>query len=195
VEVHGSYTSVMENGDLAREAAALEQSVGKRPIGNRQHWLRFDDHQKLFDTVARAHLVFDSSLGFAETVGFRNGVNCAFPPYDFRKEAPFPFLEIPLALMDGNLEAASRSSGEDAQKIANEVLEASRKRGGGGLAVLWHNPFEPIQVPDDINDVFWARLRDHNRFSEKWMTGPDFARHALVRYHRAGLLQDIRLDA
>jgi hypothetical protein len=193
--LHGSYTSVIELHDLDGEAAALQQAIGVRPLANRQHWLRFDNHEILFDAVERANLVFDSTLGFAETVGFRNGASFAFPPYDFRNERPHSFLEIPLALMDGNLEAASRCSGENAKRIADEILGASRKWGWGGIATLWHNPFEPIQVPDEINQVFWSCVMNQKLFDERWMSASQFLGHALARYQDAGLLQGVRIDA
>jgi O-antigen ligase len=89
VDLHSSYTSVIESAELGSEVAALEKVLGKKPIGNRQHWLRFDHPEKLFRCVASACLKFDSTLGFSDMVGFRNGASFAFPPYDFANERPF----------------------------------------------------------------------------------------------------------
>jgi len=68
-----------------------------------------------------AGLAYDSSLGFAETCGFRNGANFAFPPYDFEREGPCSFLEIPLAIMDGSLQLSSRSLKRDPLEIAETI--------------------------------------------------------------------------
>lgn len=72
VGVHGSYQSVTENSSLVQEMAATQNSVGTKPRGARQHWLRFGDHQNLFDSIESAGLAYDSTLSFAEVAGFRN---------------------------------------------------------------------------------------------------------------------------
>lgn len=195
VELHGSYSSIVETGSLAREAQELARVMGKPTLGSRQHWLRFDSHEKLYASVAGAELLYDSSLGFPETVGFRNGASFAFPPYDFENEAPFNFLEIPLVLMDGSLEAAARTSGEDPLAIADEVLNQSRRWGWGGIAALWHNPLEPLSVPSRINDVFWRCVAQQDRHREKWVSANDFLARSLSRYQNAGLLKGLHLDA
>lgn len=195
VGLHGSYSSCVETADLASEAHAIETSLAVRPIGNRQHWLRFDDHEKLFQALQDAGFRYDSTLGFSEAPGFRNGACFAFPPYDFANEKPYPFLEIPLVLMDGNIEADARSSGEKPDDIVEEVLDESRRWGWGGISALWHNPVEPIQVPASINSIFWKCVTQQDRHREKWIGGNEFLAHSLTRYQNAGLLLGMQLDA
>jgi len=192
VGVHGSYQSCIEAGTLLPEIREIESVTGNRMKGGRQHWLRFDSHERLFEMVAEANLSYDSTLGFPETVGFRNGANFAFPPYDFKRERPYEFLEIPLVIMDGGLQAASVSSGEKPQEIADEVLNESRKYGWGGISVLWHNPIEPIQVPEEVNQVFWECASKRGEYGEKWMSAEEFLACALPRYQNAGLLQGVQ---
>jgi hypothetical protein len=195
VALQGSYTSVVESEDLSSEANALEDVVGTKTLGGRQHWLRFDRHEKLFSSVERAQLQFDSTLGFAEMVGFRNGASFAFPPYDMENERPYEFLEIPLVLMDGNLEAACRSRREDPQELADAVLGESRRWGWGGIAALWHNPVEPLAVPEEINRVFWRCVKARGEHRETWLSAEEFMTKSLHRYQNAGLLKKVRLDA
>jgi hypothetical protein len=193
--LHGSYESIVGGMGLIREVAAMADGVGIRPSGSRQHWLRFGDYKSLFDEVQKAGLLYDSTLGFAEIGGFRNGACFAFPPYDFASEKPYPFLEIPLVLMDGSLEAAARSYGEDPGRAAVQILSESRKLGWGGIATNWHNPLEPIQVPDKINKVFWDCVGNRDRRSEKWIGASEFLSLSLTRYQNAGLLRDIELPS
>ena len=188
VELHGSYRSVIEDRTLAEEARTLGKYIGRKPLGNRQHWLRFAEHQVLFDEIERAGMIADSTLGFSEQVGFRNGACFAFPPYNFAREAPYNFLEIPLVLMDGGLEATSRASAEPPQKIADEVLTESRKYGWGGVSVLWHNPIEQLSVPAAINDVFWNCVKQQDQHKEKWMSLQQFMACSAERYQNAGLV-------
>jgi len=192
IELHGSYSSVLEKGTLEPERKLLEQVTGKRTLGSRQHWLRFDDSEKLFQAVEAAHLTFDSSMGFTNTVGFRNGACFAYPPYDFKNEKPHNFLEIPLAILDGSLIAPALESGEPPQAIAARVLDESRKRGWGGISILWHNPLEALSVPEEINQIFWKLAKDQEKHHEKWVSSDQFLSLCLQRYQRAGLLTELR---
>jgi hypothetical protein len=195
VGVHASYGSAIENDSLPRETDSLEQAVGQKPAGNRQHWLRFDRHDKLYRAVENARLLYDSSLGFSETCGFRNGASFAFPPYDLERERPHSFLEIPLVIMDGNLQQASRTLRKKPQQLADDILSESRKWGWGGISILWHNPMEPIQVPEEINRVFWSTAKKRNQYGEHWMSADQFLVNSLPRYQAAGLLKEFPLDA
>jgi hypothetical protein len=195
VGLHASYNSIVEGKTLVPETAALQRAFGRKAVGNRQHWLRFDSHENLYQAVDRAKIAFDSSLGFANKVGFRNGASFAFPPYNFQEEKPYQFLEIPLAIMDGSLEATARDSKEKPQAVADEVLAASRRWSWGGISVLWHNPIEPISVPKEINQVFWDCVKDQEHFCERWMSADEFLRTSLGRYQAAGLLRDVQFDA
>ncbi len=191
VALHGSYTSAVEDESLAEETQALSRAIERKILGGRQHWLRFDQHQKLFAQIESAGLIFDSSLGFPDVAGFRNGASFAFPPYDFQREAPCQFLEFPLALMDGSIEATCRQSGENPQGVADEVLGESRRWGWGGAAVLWHDPIESLQVPAEINRVFWNCARRQNEYREKWVSSDEFFRSCMKRYQDAGLLRTV----
>ena len=195
VGLHGSYSSVMENGSLSAEAAVLSDALGRRPQGNRQHWLRFDAHDQLIEAVNHAELAYDSSLGFAETCGFRNGASFAFPPYDIRKEKACGFLEIPLVIMDGSVALMARELGREPQELSEGILAESRKWGWGGIAILWHNPMEALQVPENINSVFWKCAKQRAAFAEQWMSAEQFVAKSLPRYQAAGLLKEIRFDA
>jgi hypothetical protein len=195
VAVHGSYTSVIGGNTLTSEGKALAQIVPSGLPGNRQHYLRFDQHARLYDEIQKAGFLFDSTLGFPDRAGFRNGASFAFPPYDFRKEQSHQFLEIPLALMDGNVEATSRINRQSPQQVADDVLTQSRNYGWGGIAALWHNPLEAIHVPEAVNQVFWTCTKQQARFNERWMSAPQFLSQCLHRYHNAGLLQSVQLDA
>jgi len=194
VELHGSYTSIIEKRALNDEAQDLQRLTEKKTLGSRQHWGRFDEQEKLFQAIEEAGLSFDSSLGFLDTVGFRNGACFAFPPYDFKNEEPYNFLEIPMAIMDGSLVELSRTSGVDPQILAERVLNESRRRGWGGISILWHNPVETLSVPREINQVFWKCAEDRQEFHERWVSTDQFLAMSLPRYQNAGLLKQIRID-
>lgn len=195
VAVHGSYDSVTVFRSLKSETEALKAVLGEKPMGSRQHWLRFGGHDRLYRCLTEAGLAYDSTLGFVETCGFRNGANFAFPPYDFANERPCSFLEIPLVIMDGSLLLASQRLGKEPQDIADGILAESRRLGWGGIAVLWHNPMEPIQVPQGINEVFWNSAGKRKEYGEQWMSAEEFVKASLCQYQRAGLLREVHVDA
>ena len=66
------------------------------------------DPEKLFANIEKAGLQYDSSWGWADQLGFRNGAAFAFPPYNFTREEPYNFLSIPLVIMDQGLQVARR---------------------------------------------------------------------------------------
>lgn len=186
--LHGSYTSVIERRDLRSEADALRREVDAFPSGNRQHWLRFDEHEKLYAAIEQARFLFDSTLAFREASGFRNGICSPFPPYDFERERPCDFLEIPLVLMDTTL---ADQSAEAARREAHAVLDESRRWGWGGISILWHNPFEPLGVSDGINQIFWELLETREERAEEWVSGGQLVTQNVGRYHDAGLLRSL----
>jgi hypothetical protein len=185
IGLHGSYESVMGNRLLPEEARRLQERLGLRPVANRQHWLRFRSQRQLFTEVARTGVPADSSLGFPGHIGFRNGAAFAYPPYDFSRERAYDFLEVPLAVMDGALEAASRRAGS-AQQRADQILAESRRYGWGGIALLWHNPVEALAVPGEINQVFWNCARLSSERKERWLGFDQFLDLAVERYRKAG---------
>jgi len=195
VDLHASYTSIVEKCDLLSEADQLSRHLHHSPLGNRQHWLRFDSHLKLFTEIERACLAYDSTLGFSNQVGFRNGACFAFPPYDFAREEPYNFLEIPLAIMDRGLVHAARTSGRPCSDLADEVFRESRRFGWGGVAMLWHNPVEDVYVPREVNQILWDRIREKNTHREEWVSARQFVATTLPRYHDAGLLKNVEIDA
>ncbi len=194
VGIHASYRSVTEDRSLAAEAQELAKCDGRKPLANRQHWLRFQKHEDLFSEVERAQLLCDSTLGFADRIGFRNGASFAFPPYDFVNERPHRFLEIPLVIMDGSLEVASRNLHEDPQQMVDQVLGESRNLGWGGISVLWHNPMEQLSVPSEINRVFWNCAKQQGKCREQWMSSDQFLAGSLPCFQAAGLLEGARID-
>ncbi len=163
----------------------------QRPRGSRQHWLRFDDPEKLFANIESAGLEYDSSWGWAGQLGFRNGAAFAFPPYNFGREEACNFLLIPLVIMDQGLQNARRESPEKPGKLAASVLDQSRRWGWGGVSVLWHNPVEPLSACDDVNQMFWQQLRGRAERQERWISAEEFIDISLPRFQRAGLLSGL----
>ena len=111
-------------------------------LGHRYHYLRGDPHRN----IARLPFRYDTTLGFADAVGFRAGIARPFHPWDFERDAPADVLEIPLAAMDATL-AEERYLGLSAKR-AEPRLDALldwAAANGGAFSILWHpDRFDPL---------------------------------------------------
>jgi hypothetical protein len=128
-----------EFGRLRTVAAQL--GVAQEAWGGRQHYLRWEN-PCTWGNWERAGLDYDSTLGFAETVGFRVGTCHEFGAFHLRERRPLRLRERPLLVMDVTLfrYMALRPEGAVAS-----VLDIARecRRTGGTLTLLWHNSTLP----------------------------------------------------
>ena len=103
VGLHAGYYAYNDLDALKREKSRLERVLGERVIGCRNHFLRFKvpDSWKYLQS---AGFEYDTSLGYADAVGFRNGMCHPFQPSDLNENgSAIAILEIPLIIMDGAL--------------------------------------------------------------------------------------------
>ena len=182
VGVHGSYSSLDEPSELAAQFDSL-RARGFRPLGGRQHWLRFT-----LDRLIPAHesvgALYDSSLGF------RSGACFAFPPYNFEQERPATFIEIPLVMMDQSLQVGPGEESDWYNQVA-ELLSVSRRYGWGGISLLWHPAaFGGGWLSHAVGNVFWRLMDSRNERQETWLSAIEFVRSVRQRYIEVGLLSE-----
>lgn len=79
---------------------------------------------------------YSSCLGFDEDVGFYQGIDLPFKPYDAQNDTPLEIVEIPIGIMDCGL---IKDSGdiEGSLKMGKEMVDRV-KRAGGILVLDWH---------------------------------------------------------
>lgn len=134
IGLHGSYESYLNVDKLRKEKDYLEETLGCKISGIRQHHLnlKIPETWKYQEEIG---LEYDTSLGFkgGEDIGFRWGTCFPFHPYDNGKA--MSILEIPLTIMDISLTLNSNKNiGEDCMNVVNEV-----EKYGGVLTLLWHH--------------------------------------------------------
>jgi hypothetical protein len=135
VGIHGSLGSCNDGSGYNEEI----QKFGFQIRGNRFHFLEFDS-QHTIDVLEKAGIEFDSTMGFAEHYGFRNGICFPFYLYDIRKDKPSGILEIPLILMDGTLQNSKYMNlGKEEINERIDKLIREIKKINGLFTVLWHN--------------------------------------------------------
>jgi peptidoglycan/xylan/chitin deacetylase (PgdA/CDA1 family) len=148
VGLHGGFFSYNNPEELKAEKKRLENALGKEVVGIRMHYLRFDvpDTWRL---LARIGFKYDTTFGYPDMPGFRNGMCHPFKPYDLHMKEEVGILEIPLIIMDGCL---LKMSIYDAWEIIKNLVDVTEKN-RGVVTILWHN-----NTFDQIFFGPWARL-------------------------------------
>ncbi len=183
VGVHGSYNSLQSDPTLAAEYDTLAGEVGVRPVGGRQHWLRYRGAE-LPRALRDAGAAYDSSVGYSHTPGFRTGACFPYPPYDFEAERPFPLLQLPLALMDVSVYGAHPSPAA-AETAARSLMRVGREFGWGGFSVLWHDTvLSGCELREAHSELFWKLRAPQDR----WLSAREIVEKVWPRYVGAGLL-------
>jgi peptidoglycan/xylan/chitin deacetylase (PgdA/CDA1 family) len=135
VGLHGGYYAYNNLDEILREKERLERVLGQKVIGYRNHYLRFQIPDT-WEILARAGFKYDTTLGYPDKVGFRNGMCHPFQPYNLNTNTEINVLEIPLAIMDGTLFDSVRSydeAWEMAKKVVDTVASCQ-----GVLTLNWH---------------------------------------------------------
>jgi len=122
-------------------AAADELGVEQDEWGGRQHFLRWEA-PTTWRAWADAGLAYDSSLGYADRVGFRSGTCHEHEVFDLRARRRLPLRERPLVVMEATLpERKYMGLGHEAAVETARRLRATCERFGGDFTLLWHNSY------------------------------------------------------
>jgi len=137
IAIHGSYGTGFINGMMEEELSQF----GRETKGGRFHYLAIKIPDS-FDIIEKSGIKYDSSLGFAQSVGFRTGYCYPYFPYDITNNRKYTFLEFPLSIMDITLENKQYMNCKlnNATNIINPIINEVEKF-GGVLTILWHNKF------------------------------------------------------
>jgi peptidoglycan/xylan/chitin deacetylase (PgdA/CDA1 family) len=144
VGLHGGYYSYNDPKTLKEEKNRLEKALGKSVIGIRMHYLRFDV-PSTWRMLANLGFKYDTTFGYPDMPGFRNGMCHPFKPYDLEKNQEINILEIPLTIMDGSL---FKMNFEEAWSLIKILVENVEKN-AGLITILWHNT--------TFDEVFWGK--------------------------------------
>ena len=142
IGLHPGYLTRDDPAEIARQfemlrAAADQIGIEQEEWGGRQHFLRWRNPHT-WRGWDRAGLDYDSTLGFADHVGFRCGVCYPFRTFDVVARRPLRLLERPLQVMDVTLTDYMGLSPDEGIARADSLARTIR-RYGGEMQVLWHN--------------------------------------------------------
>lgn len=146
IGLHPSYGTFGRPDLVASELETLRTTVAaldieQEAVGGRQHYLRWEapDSWQTWDDVG---LAYDSSVGFADALGFRAGTCYPFPVFNLRTRRALKLVERPLVAMEATAlsDAYLHLSHEDALE-AMASLSRRCRHFGGDFTLLWHNSF------------------------------------------------------
>ncbi|MBD3233130.1 MAG: hypothetical protein GF315_05345 [candidate division Zixibacteria bacterium] len=135
IGLHGSYNSLLGDADIEVEKRYLEKNSGIEVQGHRAHYLRFDVASS-YHKLIKAGFLYDSSIGYSETIGYRAGTGIPFRAFDIQKNRTLRLIEIPFAVMDGPLFAEFSTIEAVREKLDSLIEETSNVHGMIGF--LWH---------------------------------------------------------
>lgn len=114
-----------------------QEHIMQQLIGGRQHYLRWKN-PVTWQNWEDAGLTYDSTLTFAEQVGFRCGTCYEYPVFNLKTRQQLALRERPLIVMEGSLFDYMKMPIMSAiAKI--QAQNAICKRFNGNFTLLWHN--------------------------------------------------------
>jgi hypothetical protein len=142
VGLHPSFGTYRDPARIAEEFGRLRRVADAAGVrqdhwGGRQHFLRWANPDT-WRGWEQAGLSYDSTVAYAEAVGFRAGTCHPYRAFDLQERRPLRLVERPFQVMDVTLLSAMRLSPEGARDVVMDVAGWCR-RYGGCLGILWHN--------------------------------------------------------
>ncbi|MDX9758963.1 MAG: polysaccharide deacetylase family protein [Bacteroidota bacterium] len=183
IGLHPSFHAHANARMLTREASRLRTATGVRLRSVRQHYLRFEYPTTWRNQVAEG-LFVDSTLGFAEREGFRNGSCHPFLPWDAEARAPLPIWELPLTVMDGTLAHYRGLSNEAAERRIAEMLDIAANARGVAVLLFHNTSYDAHDFPGwgKIFERTAARIADGRFLTrplpvvvEEWLASAGYA--------------------
>ncbi len=136
IGLHGGYYAYNDLKEILRERGRLEQVLGKKVVGYRNHYLRFRVPDS-WEILEKAKFKYDTTLGYSDMVGFRNGMCHPFRPYNLRTSTEINILEIPMAIMDVTLFNSAKSY-DEAWAMTRRLIDTVASC-HGVLTLNWHS--------------------------------------------------------
>lgn len=130
VGLHGSYNSYLDYDLLAWEKDQLEQVLGHKIVGIRQHYLN-NKIPVTWQIQKKAGFVYDATYGKLDGSGF---IDEHDRPFIDKETGMFV---IPLAMMECYLFEQAGYNPDEAWKICLQHIDEAEKK-GSVLTVLWH---------------------------------------------------------
>ena len=137
IGLHTSYYAYNKLEEIKIEKEKLEKITGSKIKGVRNHLLRFSIPDS-WEILSNAGFTYDTTLGYHDAIGFRNGMCHPFKPFNPVTNKQINILEIPLCISDVALFSFMKKNAKNSWEIIKKTIDAI-ERWGGVLTILWHN--------------------------------------------------------
>jgi len=139
VGLHGGFGEYNNADKIVEKRKRLEKILGKKVVGYRNHYIKFKTPDT-WEILSKAGFLYDTTFGYADCVGFRNGMCHPFKPYNLKTEKEIDILEIPLVIMDCTLFEYMHLEIDEAWKTIKMLIDTV-ERYYGVITILWHNTY------------------------------------------------------
>ena len=164
VGLHAGRKGSSDLDELKNEKKRLEKVINNSVSGCRNHYLKFVVPDS-WEILHAAGLSYDSSFGYADCTGFRNGMCHPFQPFNLITGKSIDIIEIPLVVMEDSLFDNYMRLGPDRAWEVTRKLIDTVARCNGVITFLFHNySFVGEQRK------FYERVLQYCAGKEAWMT-------------------------
>lgn len=163
VGLHGGHNAYNNLDEIEDKKKRMEKVLGKKVVDYRNHFLKF----KVPDTwelLSEAGFKYDTTFGYADCVGFRNGMCHPFRPFNLDTGKEVDILEVPLNIMDCTLFDYMKLDFDKAWDITKMLIDTVEKY-KGVITILWHNTY---MAGDNL--MFYEKMLKYCYEKEAWMT-------------------------
>lgn len=131
--IHYNYDTFLNREKFRSQLEELESILKKPLILGRAHYLKFNP-EKSFEFLQAFGIKLDESSGYADLIGYRNGIAGGFRVYDTVNEKTMDIWEIPMTIMEITLVKQYGNASLDI--IINHIKHL--KNIGGALSIVFH---------------------------------------------------------
>ena len=138
IGIHPTYNAYNDSCQFQKEKHELEKNLETTLVFGREHYLRFEV-PTTWQIWEDNHMLWDSTLGYADREGFRCGVCYAYSTFNILTQKKLKLKERPLIVMDGSFLAYQE--GITPLYVKNKILLLMKKvkQYNGDFVFLWHN--------------------------------------------------------
>jgi peptidoglycan/xylan/chitin deacetylase (PgdA/CDA1 family) len=178
IGVHGGYHDLNSAAGYRRSAERIEAAFGVRPIGIRNHYLRFTG-LATWKAQALAGFHYDATFGWNDQLGPRDGRWSPFRPRAFVGTEFDYFIVLPIMVMDVTLFHHLGLTGNEALRRIDETYDRAVEA-GGLVSLLWHNNYFAEPEYAEWEEVYAEALRRAAAYGPYCATGAKVARWCLA---------------
>jgi hypothetical protein len=157
IGLHTGYYSYDSIKEIKKEKMKMERVIGQKIIGSRNHVLRFKNPDS-WEILSEAGLLYDTTFGYHDMIGFRNGMCHPFQPFNLKTNKKVNILEIPLNIQDMTFLMYLKSDAKNSWNLIKNLIDKTEQM-GGVLTILWHN--WTFCLPASLGGIFnkeWTKL-------------------------------------